>query len=442
MLNKPKHNDSIGTNRLNSPIKEIKNGKAKNIVCPFCSLLCDDLEINHQNGQLSVLNSRCGRTKKMFEEAPITGDALVKGKKSSLQDAIAESAKLLKRAKQPLMTGLGTDLLGMRAAMQVAEQSGAIMDHMYGDKYVRNTYVLQSSGWIMTTMAEIRNRGDLVIFAGTDTSNYPSFIDRTIANEKSLFDLEPANRQLVYIGEDLNTRAGSKATKIKPIHLKCEQKDISLVISALHSEVLGYDIGKAEVCGIKPKIIKDLAAKMKTANYGVIVWEYGALNFPHAELTIDSFRKVIAEMNKESRFAGFSLGGNDGGVTAHNVCTWQSGYPLRVNFKKGYPEFDPEKHSTQYLLDNDEVDAMLWISSFDSSILPPKTKIPTIILGRPDLKLSFKPDVFIPIGTPGVDHKGHLFRTDSVVSLPLTQLRNATNSSVSDVLTAINALLR
>lgn len=426
---------------MSSPINKFSNGTTKNVVNPFCSLLNDDLEVRHENGQLKVLSPISAETKKLFEQAPIKGQPRVKGETVDLNTAVEQAAKILKRAKQPLMAGLGTDLSGMRAAIKLAEQSGAVLDHMYGDKYVRNTFVLQSAGWFMTTMAEIRNRADLVIFAGTDTSNYPSFIERTIANEKSLFDLEPKNRQLVYIGEDLNTRAGSKATNTKPMHLKCEQKNIGVVLSAIHSEILGFDIGKEDICGVKAKLIKDLAAKMKAATYGVIVWEYGALNFPHAELTIDNIRKIIAEMNKAQRFAGFSLGGNNGGVTAHNVGTWQTGYPLRVNFKSGYPAFDPEKHATKYMLDNNEADAMLWISSFDENIQPPTTKIPTVILGKPNLKLNFKPDVFIPVGTPGLDHKGHLFRTDSVVALPLTQLRESANPAVSEILDAINALI-
>jgi formylmethanofuran dehydrogenase subunit B len=57
------------------------------------------------------------------------------------------------------------------------------------------------------------------------------------------------------------------------------------------------------------------------------------------------------------------------------------------------------------------------------------------------LKLSSEPAVFIPVGTPGVDHAGRLIRVDNVVSLPLKDLGRADLPSVADVLSAIEAAL-
>src|SRR5690606_36023691 len=100
----------------------------------------------------------------------------IKGKNSSLDDAVQHAVKILKASNQPLIAGLGTDVNGMRSAMLLAEKTGAVIDHMYSDGAYRNIKVLQDHGWIMTTMAEIRNRADLIIFAGTDgATNYPRF---------------------------------------------------------------------------------------------------------------------------------------------------------------------------------------------------------------------------------------------------------------------------
>ena len=48
-----------------------------------------------------------------------------------------------------------------------------------------------------------------------------------------------------------------------------------------------------------------------------------------------------------------------------------------------------------------------------------------------------EPEVFIPVGTPGVDHAGHLFRTDKVVMLPLRQLRESAIAERGRVVAAI-----
>ena len=61
------------------------------------------------------------------------------------------------------------------------------------------------------------------------------------------------------------------------------------------------------------------------------------------------------------------------------------------------------------------------------------------MLGTPGLKLAKKPQVFIPVGTPGIDHAGRLIRVDNVVSLPVKDLGRADLPVAADVLTAIEA---
>jgi len=51
------------------------------------------------------------------------------------------------------------------------------------------------------------------------------------------------------------------------------------------------------------------------------------------------------------------------------------------------------------------------------------------------------PDIYIPVGTPGIDHPGRLIRADSSVSLPLPALRESGLSSVRQVLGQIAALV-
>ncbi|MDX1519039.1 MAG: formylmethanofuran dehydrogenase subunit B [Gammaproteobacteria bacterium] len=413
----------------------------KEVTCPYCSLLCDDLVIQNDNETLKVIENGCHLARSGFENSVPSAQARIKGKNSGIDAAIKEAARILKRSKLPLIAGLGTDLAGMRAVMQLAEASGAVIDHMHNHGSVKNSLVLQDLGWIMTTLAEIRNRADLVIFAGTDATNYPRFYERVIHNRKTLFRGSLKNRQVVYIGEDLKTSKGRTNSGQRPIYIKCKQEHIGEIISVIHTMIVGDHIDSDVIHGVKLKTLVDLAQRMKEASYGVIVWAPGELTFPHAELTIQNFCELIKYLTRKTRFAGFSLGGNDGGTTAVNVSAWQCGYPLRVSFNKGYPEYDPHIYSASNVLKTRRVDSMLWISSISSDVKPPKAGIPSILLASPQTRIGYRPDVFIPVGTPGVDHKGHLFRTDSVVSLPLKQLRHGELYQVSDVLGKINELL-
>ena len=412
----------------------------KDVPCPFCSLICDDLVIQNKEGKLTVKENGCAKAKAHFAQPLPDVKPTLKGKSCSIDEALEAAAKILKQSSQPLIAGLGTDIGGMRSVMHLADNIGATIDHMHSDGAIRNTLVLQDLGWIMTTMSEIKNRADFIIFAGTDASNYPRFFERIIWNKDLLFS-SAKKRKLVYIGDKLNTSKGKSPEGKLPTVLKCEQEEINEIISVLHAIIAGNKIQPQKIAGISLTTLQKLAKQMEEAKYGVIVWAPGELNFPHAELTIQSICELVKYLTRTTRFAGFTLAGGDGVMSANNVSAWQSGFPLRVNFSKGFPRHDVGRNSTKNLLKNKEVDALVWISSFSSDTKPPKAKIPTVVLATPETKLNFKPDVFIPVATPGVDHSGQLIRTDNVVSLPLKKLRESKYISVSDILNRIIELI-
>ena len=406
----------------------------RDVACPFCGILCDDLVIQNQNGKLKILENGCHKAVASFEKELPENSSKIKGNKVTLDEAIDAICRILKKSHNPLIAGLGTDVGGMRQAMHLADKTGAVLDHMHGNGLIRNTLVLQNLGWIMTTMAEIKNRADLIIFAGTDATNYPRFFERAIWNKQSMFKLKNDKRQIVYIGDKLNTRAGINPNGKRPTVLNCKTEQIGEIISCLHALVTGATLDVIEIAGIKIKTLNALAEKMKAAKYGVIIWSPGELDIPHAELTIQNFCEIVKYLTRITRFAGFSLSGNDGATTANSVCAWQSGFPLRVNFNKGYPDYDAHRFSTRKVLENKEVDSLIWISSFSADINSPRASIPTVVIATPDTKLNFKPDVFIPVATPGIDHSGQLFRTDGVIVLPLKQIRQSAYSSVDSIL--------
>ena len=409
----------------------------EDVPCPFCSLICDDLVVENTGNKLAVKENGCTKAKKHFSQPLLDDSPALKGRSCSIDEALEATVEILIQSSAPLIAGLGTDIGGMRSVMQLADNIGATIDHMSSDGSIRDTLVLQDLGWVMTSMSEIKNRADFIIFAGTDASNYPRFFEQVIWTKDALFT-NPNKRKIVYIGDKLNSSAGKSPEGKLPTVLKCKQEEISEIISVLHAIIVGNNIQQSKVAGINLATIKTLAEQMKQAKYGVIVWAPGELNFPHAELTIQNFCELVKYLTRTTRFAGFSLAGNDGGMSANSLSAWQSGFPLRVNFSQTYPKHDANKNSTKNLLKNKEVDSLMWISSFSANINPPEAKIPTIVLAIPGTKLDFKPDVFIPVATPGVDHSGQLIRTDSVVSFTLKKIRDSKYMSVSDVLNRVN----
>ena len=212
-------------------------------------------------------------------------------------------------------------------------------------------------------------------------------------------------------------------------------------MGVLRARLRGFRVEPFNLDGVTLADVDALAERCRQAKYGVVVWAPPSLAFPHAELAVDQIAGLVKDLNQTSRFAGLSLGGNEGAVTAGAVCAWQSGYPLRVSYASAAPDFDPYRYSISRMLAEGEGDVLVWIASLAPDLTPPATKVPTIVLGTPGLRLNTTPAVLIPVGTPGMDHAGRLVRCDSVVSLPLKNLGRSPLPRAADVLSAIEAAL-
>jgi formylmethanofuran dehydrogenase subunit B len=419
-------------------------GAVENVTCPFCGLLCDDLTVERDSsGSLNVSKNGCQKSVAFFGRAPQAPSPRIAGKPVELSEAVARAAGILGKANLPLIAGLGTEVQGMRAVMSLADKTGATLDHMNSNGFMRNIQVVQNSGWQICTLTEVRNRVDLLVVVGTDiVSVFPRFFERQVWNKESMFGQDTSSREVVYLGgRDIDTSAGIAPDGRKPDVLPCDLERTPDVIAALRALVSGKALHATEVAGIRIVDLEKLAERLKAAKYSVVVWAAAPLNFPHAELTVQNITELVKTLNKTTRSSGLPLGGIEGDMNANQVSTWISGYPMRTSYARTYPEHDPVHFSTDRLLASGEADALFWVSSFNPARTPPATDLPTVVFGHPDMKLEKEPEVFIPVGLPGADHKGIMFRTDNVVSLPLAQLRASTLPDLGSVLNAIEQAL-
>lgn len=414
----------------------------ENVASPFCGTLPDDLTVERTDRELKVIANGCGQSAAGFERKLPPSSPQIGDKKVDLAAAVKQAAKLISNAKLPLYGGLATDVEGMRAVLALAERSGGVVDHALSEAQYRNFKIVQSTGWIMSTLTETRNRADLFIIAGSDIhALHPRFFERIVSPPDSMFDMTAPKRTVVFIGKGLD-RSGAKGSRIgEVITLACDNQRAGDVVALLRARLRGFDVAPPKSYGVKLAEIDALAELCRKAKYGVVVWAPPSLNFPHADLAVEQFTGLVKDLTQATRFAGLALGGAEGAITAAAVCTWISGYPLRVSYASGAPDYDPYRHAIGRMLQDGEGDLLLWIASISPTLLPPPTMLPTIVLGTPGLKLTGTPDVFIPVGTPGVDHAGRLVRVDNVVSLPLKDLGRAELPVAADVIAAIEAAL-
>lgn len=410
---------------------------------PFCGIGTDDLTIQVDGILLKVVENGCAVNTPAFEQAVTDTSARVDGKEVSLDVAVAKAAALLKHTNQPVIGGCATDVNGMRALLALADRSGAVVDNMNFTGARNNFLALQDSGWMNTTLAEVKNRCDLLLIVGTDLESFsPRFFERYLWNESSMFLDDTGKREVIYLGKAPSGAASTSPDGQKAQVFECANEDLPDVVAVLRALVKGNPIRVDSVGGIAVADLQVIADKLKAANYSVVTWAAGALAYSQAELTVQTLSEMIKDINnRNTRSSGLPLGGKEGDQTANQVCGWTTGYPARTRFSSGFPEYDPYLNDTDFLLNNGEADALVWVQAFNAKAVPPVTDLPTIVVGRSGMTFAKEPDVFIPVGTPGIDHAGHAYRMDNVVAIRLKKLRESGLPSTSDVLHAIEQAL-
>ena len=411
---------------------------------PFCGIGTDDLAVQVNGNSLKVTQNGCSVNTPAFE-LPLAGTSpVISGKEVSLDAAVSKAAELLRDANQPVFGGCATDVNGMRSLMALADRNGAVIDNIGFNAAKRNFLAMQDSGWMNTTLAEIKNRCDLLLVIGIDLEAFaPRFFERYIWNDEAMFLDDTSQRSVIYLGKAPSGKASTSPKKKKAKVYECGDRDLPEVMTVLRTLVKGKPITAEQVAGVAVKDLQKIADQLKKANYGVIVWGAGALDFAHAELTVQTLCEVVKDVNElGTRCSGFPLGGKEGDQTANQVCGWQTGYPARMRFSNNFPEYDPFLYDSQKMLDNGEVDVLLWVHAFNTDIVPPKTDVPVIVLGRSGMMFENQPDVFIPVGTPGIDHAGHAYRLDNVVAIRLKKLRDSGLPTTFEVLAAIEQALQ
>ncbi len=410
----------------------------EHVPCPFCSLMCDDLRVAAHGRELQLLSEGCPTASEAFARlgSPSDRPAEIAGSAVGHEEAIAHAAQLLAAARHPLFAGLGTDVSGMRQLLALGDRLGATLDHMDSEASLRNLLVLQDSGWVMTTLAELQNRADFVLVLGAGIAHrYPRLFRRHVFAAEALSPERREARQVCVLGGD--TAAAPPLDEAGTEYIPCPMAGLGEVAAALRALLDERPLQAERVNGLPVTTLVRIATRLREAAYGVVIWAPSELAFAHADLTVHAVAELIKRLNRTTRCNGLSIGGEDGGTTAYQVSTWQTGYPLRLSFRRGHPDYDPQHYATARLLAQQDADVLLWVSAFSAARLPPRSEVPTLVLGPPQMRFDTAPAVYIPVATPGIDHRGALFRCDGVVALPLRQLRDGAQPSVAQVIHAI-----
>jgi formylmethanofuran dehydrogenase subunit B len=346
-----------------------------------------------------------------------TAKATISGKLCSVDEAVAQAAEILAESCAPLIYGLtGSDIATQRAAIALADRLGATIDPALRAFHRAAIQAVQSVGISTCTLGEVKQRADLVVFWGCDPdATHPALRERFLDVTGEFVKA----RQILAIGSQ---RPAGRIDKF--FQLPVDQQYTS--ISTLRVLVAGREIS------CTPDL-QALAELLKIANYSVIFFGPELSGVPELEALF----QLVRQLNAQTRCAAMGLGG----AQIENVLTWQTGYPFAVNFALGYPRYSPHTFSANYLLEHEQVDAVLLVGSEGLehlSVAAQKQleKLSVILLDDASQECEFKPTVNIPTAVPGIHCAGTVFRMDGV-PLRLPAIFDSELPNAADVLSAI-----
>ena len=397
-----------------------------NFTCPFCSLLCDDIQLTVKNNNFKQLDTNCSILSHSLKEKIKDQFARINGQKTNITEAINNLSSLLKKSKSTLFTGMGTDIKGTKATLKIADKFKCIIDHFSGDSYVKNIKSVQEVGGFFLTLSELKNRSDTIIIIQSSGDELPRLFEKYIFSKETINNLK--KRKVVFIGNRLPEFIYKNKKKFNFDHIKLNSTNLLNFISSLRNSI------KSDISEIKDKKILSLLKLFKQTNYGSILWSIKELDNNISDLIVTEINLLIQDLNKFTRFAGLSISGSEHITTVNEVLLWQTGFPIRTSFEQGFPVHDINQFSTKRLIDKKEIELVIWINSFNEKKIIINQKIKTVLIGIPSHPQKKDVDIFIPVGTPGLDHNSHLLRIDKVVSLPLKKIRNISLPSVDYVL--------
>ena len=372
--------------------------------CPFCPLMCEAGPDTHWS---------CSRLEARRNALP--GHAGLPP--ADLHQALERAAAWLRASRQPVMAGLGTDVAGARAVQALADHCGAMVDG--GVAMAQPLRAQQDRGSFTVTLAEARERADLVVLVGSwPMQRAPRLRERLNGGP---------------FGEPAWVALGAPEQGAVEDIERIEAPDLYRALS-----VLAALLDQRRLPAGVPEAWRSLAARLAAARYAVLVFEPAPLG-PQAGLLIERINTLVTLLNRRGRAASLSIGAGQGLGTVQQVLAWRTGLPLQSRRGPLGREHDPLALDGVRQISEGSADLLLWISAYGESMPPSRPGLRRIVLGAADqAHLSLESDtIFIPVGTPGLDHGGHLHRTDGVVVLPLFAARTPAAPSVASVLTAL-----
>ncbi|MDD1748747.1 MAG: formylmethanofuran dehydrogenase subunit B [Methanothrix sp.] len=416
----------------------------KDAVCSFCGCLCDDINVEVEDGKIKRVKHACrlGSSKIMghdrIESPMIRKDGILVA--SSFQEAYDLAAKILLAAAKPLLYGwASTSCEAQKKGILLAEEVGAVLDSTATVCHGPSVIGIEEKGLPGATLGQVKNRADTIVFWGCNPAEaHPRHFLRYSSSSCGRFTPQGREGRKIIVVDVRETRTAKNADKFVRITPGSDYE----VISALRMLVAGKgDILPEEVGGVLKADLAELADMLKAARFGAVFFGLGITHSRGRYKNIDNALSLVAELNSQTKYVIMPMRGhyNVGGIG--QTLAWSSGYPMSVDFTRGMPYFNPGETAACDLLARGDTDAALIIaadavSNFPRAIAEALANIPVIQIDPYENPTTLLSDVVIPCAIAGVEVEGTAYRMDGL-ALRLRKMVDSSLPSDEEILMGI-----
>lgn len=401
---------------LRNPEHGSMNGRTiTSVTCLGCGCACDDIEVVIDAGRINATHRACELGAAWFERAQLSRPTRIDGRPASEDDALNAAAALLTSATTPLIY-LAPELScdAQREAVALADLLGAAIDSVSSmSRPLAGLLAAQEQGRLSATLGEIRHRADLLLFWATDpATTHPRFRPRYA--DASGRDLPDGRRSRRIVSVDVGGRRGPEDADLRVTIEPGDEADVlTLAAATIGAPGEAASSTLARIANSATQVVSALSS----ARYVVVVAD-GETSHARELSSVPALGTFVRALNEVTRASLLTLrgGGNRSGADA--VLTWQTGFPVAVDFSRGYPDYRPYDGRAHARLSSGGADAVLIAGApgrLPDEIRGSLFSRPCAIIGPlGDTAQDGTPHVAIDTGVAGVHEAGLAYRMDDV----------------------------
>jgi formylmethanofuran dehydrogenase subunit B len=270
-----------------------------------------------------------------FGDGSAPARVLIDGQEASRHDAVAAGAQVLAAARRVgVLVGPDLSCQAQREAVALADLCRAFVDTVASGAARATTLSSQAMGRATTTLGELRNRADVLVFWDTDGSRHPRFAERYAPDPPGLYVAKGRGGRVV-----VTVAVHQPAWPGADVVVRIRPEEELAALAALDALARDPDAS----IGLEPQFAgaRQLARIITVGRYVGLVFD-GDADASHASAArADALWRLSQALNHRTRGAALALrgGGNRSGAEA--VLTAATGYPFAVDFSRGSPRYRP-----------------------------------------------------------------------------------------------------